>query len=106
TADCFTYEDPIRERRTVMRALRANSEPVRRDVREKNRFSERMAGEHLASPNTADLDPLGEVGTSQLVRMFAHFRPLRRLCAWSRCATNAGATFVSRSLSCAFCVAG
>src|SRR3954470_20843313 len=74
TADGFPYKDSIRERRAVMRALRADSEPVRLDVSEENRFAEGMAGDHLARPNTADLDPLGEVGTSQFIRMFAHFR--------------------------------
>lgn len=101
-ANSFADENSIGEGGAVMRAFRANRKPVRLDMSEKYGLAESVTRNHLARTNAADLDPCSEVGTSQLVRMFAHFRLLRRLWARSRCATNAGATFVTRSFTCAF----
>src|ERR1700693_2140258 len=105
-ANGFAQKNALGERTSVVRAFCADREPVWLDVNEKHHLSERVTGDHLTCANTACLDPFFEVGTSQLVGVFAHFIPSRRFCARSRWATNAGATFVSRSLSWAFWVAG
>src|SRR5205085_12311335 len=105
-ADGFADEHTLVERRAVMGAFRPDGKPVRLDVRQQNRFAKGMAGDELAGPYAAHLHAFGEIRARQLIGVFAHFRWLSRFCDRSRCATNAGATFVTRSLSSAFWIAG
>jgi len=106
TADGVADEDALVERRAVVSALAANREPVRRDVHEQHRLAERVTRNELAGRNTSSLDPFGKIGPGQLIGVFGHFCLLRRFCAASRWATNAGPTFVTRSFTCAFWIAG
>ena len=99
-------EDTLVERSPVMSALSADCEPVRCNVNEEHGLPERVTRNELAGRNTASLDPFGEIGPGQLIGVFGHFCLLRRFCAASRWATNAGATFATKSLTCAFWIAG
>jgi hypothetical protein len=58
-----------------------------------------VARNELTGRNRSGLDPFGEIGPGQLIGVFGHFCWLRRFWAASRCATNAGATFVTRSFT-------
>src|SRR3977135_3311344 len=69
-ADCLAYQHALVERSSVMGTLPANGYPVRLDVREQNRFSESVTADHLTRFDAADLDPLDEIGTRQLIGMF------------------------------------
>jgi len=73
-ADGFADEDALIEGRAIVRAFRADGEPVRLDTREQNGFAKSMAGDELTRPNTTDLHTFGEIRASQLIGVFAHFR--------------------------------
>src|SRR2546423_6643946 len=100
--ECLADEQSLLERRTVVRALRANGKPVYIGVHQQHRFAEGVTRNELPGCDRARLDTGGEIGPGQLVRVLAHFRLSSRFCARSRCATKAGATLVTRSFTCAF----
>ena len=77
-ADLFAVEHTLLERPSVVRALGADGEPVRVDVREQNRLPEGMAQHQLTRTNAAHLNPFCEIWPGQLVGRFAHFRWSRR----------------------------
>src|SRR5947207_10804173 len=92
TSDGLADEYTLVERRRVVRAFSADSEPVRLDVYEKNWFAKGVTGNELARADAADLDTLRQIGSGQFIRVFGHVSSLSRLCARSRCATKIGGT--------------
>src|SRR5439155_20403874 len=58
-AEGFADENPLVERRAVVRTFSADGEPVRLDVNQEYRLSKRVTGNELTSTNTADRDALG-----------------------------------------------
>jgi len=71
-------------------------------MNEQNGLSKCVTGDELTRVNAADGDTLRQIGACQLIGMLCHFCWSRRLCARSRWATKAGATFVTRSFTWAF----
>jgi hypothetical protein len=77
TTQRLANQQALIKRRTVVRALGANGEPVDACVDEQHWFAERMTRNELARRDTARVNAARQIRPGQLVGMFCHFRLLR-----------------------------